>query len=131
LVPGTGESKAILCYKARPLPQPPFSPQVDLKISLKFQLLQIETVTIKDDNVRGLWEAFSAAELSQTVGNVFHFCVRSGACPDFGCGALVPAEHCGVATRLLRRPITCTGLRSAALARTCEERVGKETNCDP
>jgi hypothetical protein len=78
LVPGTGESKAILCYKARPLPQPPFSPQVDLKISLKFQLLQIETVTIKDDNVRGLWEAFSAAELSQTVGNVFIFASQAG-----------------------------------------------------
>ncbi|MEX2303509.1 MAG: hypothetical protein WD733_21385 [Bryobacterales bacterium] len=78
LVPGTGESKAILCYKARPLQQAPFSPQVDLKISLKFQLLQIETIKIKDDNVRGLWETFSAAELSQTVGNVFIFTSESG-----------------------------------------------------
>ncbi len=78
LVPGTGQAKAILCYKARPLAQPPFSPQVDLKISLKFQNLQIETIRIKDDNVRGLWEAFSAAELSQTVGNVFIFTSVTG-----------------------------------------------------
>jgi hypothetical protein len=78
LAPGTGQSKAILCYKARPLPQSPFSPQVDLKITLKFQNLNIETVRIKDDTVRGLWEAFSAAELSTTVGNVFIFSSESG-----------------------------------------------------
>lgn len=78
LVPGTGQSKAILCYKARPLPQAPFSPQVDLKITLKFQNLNIETIRIKDDTVRGLWEAFSAAELSATVGNVFIFASNSG-----------------------------------------------------
>lgn len=78
LVPGTAKAKAILCYKARPLPQAPFSPQVDLKISLKFQNLNIETVTIKDDSVRGLWEAFSAAELSSTVGNIFIFKSQSG-----------------------------------------------------
>lgn len=78
LVPGTGTAKAILSYKARPLPQAPFSPQVDLKISLKFQGLSIETVTIKGDSVRGLWEAFPANKLSSTVGNVFIFRSQSG-----------------------------------------------------
>ncbi len=78
LVAGTGKAKAVLCYKARPLHNPPFTPQVDLEISLKFQLLGIETVTIKGDHVRGLWEAFSAAELSSTVGNVFIFRAAAG-----------------------------------------------------
>lgn len=78
LVPGTAKAKAILCYKARPLPQAPFSPSADLKISLKFQLLNIESIKITGDTVRGLWEAFSADELSKTVGNVFIFKSESG-----------------------------------------------------
>jgi hypothetical protein len=78
LVTGSGSANAILCYKARPLPQAPFTPQVDLKILLKFQNLEIETVTIQDDSVRGLWEVFPAGKLSSTVGNIFIFESESG-----------------------------------------------------
>jgi hypothetical protein len=78
LVQGSSSANAILCYKARPLPQAPFTPQVDLKITLKFQAFEIETVQIQDDTVRGLWEVFPAAQLSSTVGNVFVFRSESG-----------------------------------------------------
>ena len=78
LVPGTAKAKALLYYKARPLPQAPFAAQVHLRIILKVQNLEIEDIRIKDDSVRGLWEAFSAAELSSTVGNVFVFKSDSG-----------------------------------------------------
>ena len=77
-VKGTNLAKAVLAYKARPLPNAPFSPQAELKITMKFQNLSVEQITIRDDTVRGLWEAFSAAEFSTTVGNVFIFRAVSG-----------------------------------------------------
>lgn len=77
-VRGTNLAKAILAYKARPLQQPPFSPQAELRVSMKFQQVTVETVTIRNDTVRGLWEAFSAADFGETVGNIFIFRSLSG-----------------------------------------------------
>lgn len=78
LVPGQHKAKAILCYKARPLPHTAPQPHVDLKISLKLQNLHIETVSIADDIVRVMWEPFPADELSQAVKNVFIFRALEG-----------------------------------------------------
>ena len=78
LVPGMHQAKAILCYKARPLPHSSLKAQADLKISLKLQNLHIETVRITDDIVRVMWEPFPADELSHAMKNVFIFRALNG-----------------------------------------------------
>lgn len=70
------QRKPIIAYKCRPLQQPPFSPSVDLWISVNGHA--IEHITIKDDLVRGLWEAFDGRHLSKLIINSLVFRSQSG-----------------------------------------------------
>jgi len=69
LVPGTARAKAILQYKVRPPTNPPFSGSTDLTVIVNGHT--IETVRIRLDTVRGLWETFPATILNADLRTNF------------------------------------------------------------
>jgi hypothetical protein len=82
-VAGTSRAKAILAFKAVPLPRSTptatFAPSVDLRVSrLSAPVQDIYNLHLETETVHGLWETFAATGFGENVGTVFQFSVSRG-----------------------------------------------------
>lgn len=77
-VAGTNKARPMIMYKARPLPNSPFSPFAKIKVRSKFANVTFDTVTIRGDTVHTLYEAIQGNQIDSIVNTVFEFRCEQG-----------------------------------------------------
>ncbi len=72
-VAGTNLARPLIMYKARPLPNSPFSPFAKINVRHKFANISFDTVTLRGDTVHTLYEAIQGNQIGGIVNTVFEF----------------------------------------------------------
>ena len=70
-VAGTNKARPMIMYKARPLPDPNFSPFAKINVRDKFGMVDFDTVTIRGDTVHTLYECIQGDDIDKTLTNTF------------------------------------------------------------
>jgi hypothetical protein len=70
-VAGTNKARPIIMYKARPLPNSPFSPFAKINVRDKFGAVSFDTVTLRGDTVHSLFECIQGDDIESTIVNTF------------------------------------------------------------
>jgi hypothetical protein len=76
-VAGTNLARAILAYKAEPIPLAPFGAIAEFEIQRGIAD-SIELIRLRSATPHGLWESFPATGFSANIGTSFRFIMRIG-----------------------------------------------------